>query len=177
MTWVQLAKATEGLTGSEIENAFVEALYVAFDQGKEPTDLTIADALTEFVPLLFRFTLFWEKSILIIKEVREGRIKIIEEAERWGLGLERRMLRRTPMRLGDEPLRRKEWNSEQEGLFAAVRWQAQTHLRRTLGAFDGQLQDQQSLVQAVVVELRRPAQRFGDEAVSDFKLFEDGKVQ
>ena len=127
--------------------------------------------------LLFRFTLFWEKSILIIKEVREGRIKIIEEAERWGLGLERRMLRRTPMRLGDEPLRRKEWNSEQEGLFATVRWQAQTHLRRTLGAFDGQLQDQQSLVQAVVVELRRPAQRFGDEAVSDFKLFEDGKVQ
>ena len=53
---VQLAKATEGLTGSEIENAFVEALYVAFDSGgdageKEPTDLDIAGVLTEFVPL------------------------------------------------------------------------------------------------------------------------------
>ena len=48
---VQLAKVTEGLTGSEIENAFVEALYVAFDQGKEPTDLDIAGVLTEFVPL------------------------------------------------------------------------------------------------------------------------------
>ena len=31
---------TEGLTGSEIENAFVEALYLAFDAGeREPTDL------------------------------------------------------------------------------------------------------------------------------------------
>jgi len=51
-----LAKATEGLTGSEIENAFVEALYLAFDSGgeagdKEPTDLDIAGVLTEFVPL------------------------------------------------------------------------------------------------------------------------------
>ena len=48
---VQLAKATEGLTGSEIENAFVEALYMAFDAEKEPTDLDIARVLTEFVPL------------------------------------------------------------------------------------------------------------------------------
>ena len=49
---VQLARATEGLTGSEIENAFVEALYLAFDAGeKEPTDLDIAGVLNEFVPL------------------------------------------------------------------------------------------------------------------------------
>jgi SpoVK/Ycf46/Vps4 family AAA+-type ATPase len=53
---VQLARATEGLTGSEIENAFVEALYLAFDSGgdageKEPTDLDIAGVLNEFVPL------------------------------------------------------------------------------------------------------------------------------
>jgi SpoVK/Ycf46/Vps4 family AAA+-type ATPase len=53
---VQLAKATEGLTGSEIENVFIEALYLAFDSGgeaggKEPTDLDIASVLTEFVPL------------------------------------------------------------------------------------------------------------------------------
>jgi SpoVK/Ycf46/Vps4 family AAA+-type ATPase len=48
---VQLAKATEGLTGSEIENVFIEALYVAFDAEKEPSDLTIAQVLTEFVPL------------------------------------------------------------------------------------------------------------------------------
>ena len=49
---VQLSRATEGLTGSEIENAFVEALYLAFDAGeKEPTDLDIAGVLNEFVPL------------------------------------------------------------------------------------------------------------------------------
>jgi SpoVK/Ycf46/Vps4 family AAA+-type ATPase len=48
---VQLARATDGLTGSEIESAFTEALYSAFDEAKEPTDLTIAQVLTEFVPL------------------------------------------------------------------------------------------------------------------------------
>ena len=48
---VQLAKATEGLTGSEIENVFIEALYLAFDTDKEPTDLDIARVLTDFVPL------------------------------------------------------------------------------------------------------------------------------
>jgi SpoVK/Ycf46/Vps4 family AAA+-type ATPase len=48
---VQLSRATEGLTGSEIEQVFVEALYMAFDSEKEPTDLDIAGVLTEFVPL------------------------------------------------------------------------------------------------------------------------------
>jgi ATP-dependent 26S proteasome regulatory subunit len=47
----QLAKATDGFTGSEIEQVFVEALYRAFDLGEEPIDLTIGLALTEFVPL------------------------------------------------------------------------------------------------------------------------------
>ena len=46
-----LAKATEGLTGSEIEQVFVEALFCGFDQGKEPTDFSIAQVLTEYVPL------------------------------------------------------------------------------------------------------------------------------
>ena len=48
---VQLAKATEGLTGSEIEGVFVDALYRAFALDREPTDLTIDEVLTEFVPL------------------------------------------------------------------------------------------------------------------------------
>jgi SpoVK/Ycf46/Vps4 family AAA+-type ATPase len=48
---VQLGKATEGLTGSEIEAVFVDALYRAFDEEQEPTDLTIAEVLTDFVPL------------------------------------------------------------------------------------------------------------------------------
>ena len=41
---VQLAKATEGLTGSEIENAFVEALYLAFDSGGERAAEPVATA-------------------------------------------------------------------------------------------------------------------------------------
>jgi ATP-dependent 26S proteasome regulatory subunit len=48
---VQLAKATEGLTGSEIEAVFTEALHDAFDADGEPTDLSIASVLTTFVPL------------------------------------------------------------------------------------------------------------------------------
>lgn len=48
---VALAKATEGLTGSEIEQGFVESLFSGFDQNKEPTDFSIAQVLTEFVPL------------------------------------------------------------------------------------------------------------------------------
>jgi SpoVK/Ycf46/Vps4 family AAA+-type ATPase len=46
-----LARATEGLTGSEIEQVFVEAMFCGFDQEKEPTDFSIAQVLTEFVPL------------------------------------------------------------------------------------------------------------------------------
>ena len=41
----------DGLTGSEIEQVFVDALFAAFDQEKEPTDLTIAQVLVDFVPL------------------------------------------------------------------------------------------------------------------------------
>ena len=48
---MQLARATDGLTGSEIENVFVEAMFKAFEIGKEPNDLTVAQVLTEFVPL------------------------------------------------------------------------------------------------------------------------------
>ncbi len=48
---VQLAKVTDGLTGSEIEQAFVEALYAAFDEDAEPTDLTVATVLNDLVPL------------------------------------------------------------------------------------------------------------------------------
>jgi SpoVK/Ycf46/Vps4 family AAA+-type ATPase len=48
---VQFARATEGLTGSEIESVFADALYPAFDGNREPTDLDVAQILTEFVPL------------------------------------------------------------------------------------------------------------------------------
>jgi len=48
---IQVARVTEGLTGSEIESVFSDALYLAFDSNREPTDLDIAQVLVEFVPL------------------------------------------------------------------------------------------------------------------------------
>jgi ATP-dependent 26S proteasome regulatory subunit len=47
----QMAKATDGYTGAEIEQVFVEALYHAFEHEKEPTDLTLGEVLVDFVPL------------------------------------------------------------------------------------------------------------------------------
>jgi hypothetical protein len=51
---LQLARATDGYTGSEIEAAFVESMFAAFEREQEPTDLTISQVLTDFVPL------FWQ---------------------------------------------------------------------------------------------------------------------
>jgi len=48
---VQLARATDGLTGSEIESVFADSLYLAFDSDREPADLDVARILSEFVPL------------------------------------------------------------------------------------------------------------------------------
>jgi ATP-dependent 26S proteasome regulatory subunit len=48
---VQLAKATDGLTGSEIEQLFIDALHEAFSRRTEPTDLSIAMLLNDLVPL------------------------------------------------------------------------------------------------------------------------------
>ena len=47
----QLAKSTDGLTGAEIEQAFVDALYAAFGTGKEPTNVTVNTVLEDLVPL------------------------------------------------------------------------------------------------------------------------------
>jgi AAA+ superfamily predicted ATPase len=46
-----LAQATEGLTGSEIEQAFLDALYDAFSRREEPNDLSITLQLSDLVPL------------------------------------------------------------------------------------------------------------------------------
>jgi SpoVK/Ycf46/Vps4 family AAA+-type ATPase len=81
---VQLAKATEGLTGSEIESAFVEALYMAFDGGKEPTDLDIAQVLVEFVPL----SKLMAEQITGLRQWAKGRARLATS-----LGVERRLRR------------------------------------------------------------------------------------
>ena len=46
-----LSHATERFTGAEIEQAFIEALHLAFDEGGEPGELTVGPALIEIVPL------------------------------------------------------------------------------------------------------------------------------
>ena len=46
---VQLARSSDGLTGSETEGVFIEALYAAFDEESEPADFTIAQVLTELL--------------------------------------------------------------------------------------------------------------------------------
>jgi SpoVK/Ycf46/Vps4 family AAA+-type ATPase len=48
---IQLARATDGLTGSEIEQLFIDALHEAFSRRTEPTDLSIAMLLNDLVPL------------------------------------------------------------------------------------------------------------------------------
>jgi AAA+ superfamily predicted ATPase len=47
----ELVKTSEGFTGSEIEQAFIEALFLGFSQGQEPTDKTVIEALANSVPL------------------------------------------------------------------------------------------------------------------------------
>jgi SpoVK/Ycf46/Vps4 family AAA+-type ATPase len=48
---IQLARASDGFTGGEIEAAFSESLYAAFAENDEPNDLAVAQALASFVPL------------------------------------------------------------------------------------------------------------------------------
>ena len=47
----QLARASDGLTGAEIEAVFNEAMFVGFERSKEPADLDIAGVLSGFAPL------------------------------------------------------------------------------------------------------------------------------
>ncbi len=47
----RLAKATNGLTGSEVEQLFVDSLYDGFSRREEPSDLTVTMQLNETVPL------------------------------------------------------------------------------------------------------------------------------
>lgn len=48
---VGVGLATDGLTGSEIEQAFIDALYAAFAEGREPSILTVSLVLNDLVPL------------------------------------------------------------------------------------------------------------------------------
>lgn len=47
----RLAELSEGWTGAEIEQAFIDALYAGFAAGNEPTDLTISMVMENLAPL------------------------------------------------------------------------------------------------------------------------------
>lgn len=46
-----LVRQTDGFTGSEIEQAFIDALYAAYDAGREVGQEDVAEALRRSVPL------------------------------------------------------------------------------------------------------------------------------
>ena len=80
---VQLARATDGLTGSEIESVFADALYLAFDSNREPVDLDVARILTEFVPL----SKLRAEQIGGLKNWARGRARLATSFEREKRGL------------------------------------------------------------------------------------------
>ena len=78
-----LARASEGLTGAEIEQAFVDALYAAFAEHKEPTTLTCSMVLGELVPL----SQLMGEQIKALREWSRGRARLatsrpVESTER-----------------------------------------------------------------------------------------------
>ena len=61
-------------------------------------------------------------------------------------------------------------------LFSIPGRQAEAESWRAARPLNGQVQDEQGLVQAAVVELRRPAQHGGDELVGPLELVQDGRL-
>jgi AAA+ superfamily predicted ATPase len=79
---VQLARATDGLTGSEIEQLFIDSLHEAFSRRSEPTDLSIALLLNDLVPL----SKLMNEQIDALRKWARGRARraTAHEAERSG---------------------------------------------------------------------------------------------
>ncbi len=82
---VQLARVTDGLTGSEIENVFIDALFTGFEMNQEPTDLTVAKVLTEFVPL----SKLMAEQITGLRNWAKGRARLATSTQEGGGGLRR----------------------------------------------------------------------------------------
>lgn len=69
---IQLARATEGWTGSEIEQAFTDGLYQAFGRREEPTDLSVMMQLGELVPL----SRLMAEQITALRDWAKGRARL-----------------------------------------------------------------------------------------------------
>ena len=73
----QLARAADGLTGSEIEQLFIDALHEAFSRRQEPTDLSIAMLLNELVSL----SRLMAEQIDALRKWAKGRARLATKVE------------------------------------------------------------------------------------------------
>ena len=73
----QLSRITDGLTGSEIEAVFTEALYTAFASNREPSDLDIASIMNEFTSLAETMA----ESIKALRTWARGRARLATKRE------------------------------------------------------------------------------------------------
>ena len=64
-------------TGAEIEQTFIDALYAAFAESKEPTDLTVSMVLNDLVPL----SKLMAEQITALRQWAEGRARLATSQE------------------------------------------------------------------------------------------------
>ena len=72
----QLARASAEFTGAEIEAVYLAAMFAGFERQKEPTDLDIAVALNETVPL----SRLMAEQIAALKQWAKGRARSATQA-------------------------------------------------------------------------------------------------
>ncbi len=75
---VELAKATEGFSGAELEQAVVSALYAAFAAGVELSDAHLLDEVRATRPL----SVLMREQVVALREWAEGRCVPADEAPR-----------------------------------------------------------------------------------------------
>ena len=68
---IALAKASEEFTGAEIDAVFVDALFDAFLENREPTDLDLVNAMARMVPL----SKLMDRQIAALKQWAKGRAR------------------------------------------------------------------------------------------------------
>jgi SpoVK/Ycf46/Vps4 family AAA+-type ATPase len=66
-----LAKATEGFTGAEIEQVFIDAMYAGFGSRSEPTDVLLATLLVDYTPLAATMS----EEIKALRAWAQGRVR------------------------------------------------------------------------------------------------------
>ena len=89
-----LANASDRMTGSEIEQAFVEAVYAGFADAKEPDDATVNAVLRNTVPLAATMA----EKVEALRKWAHGRARLATSAEGGATGSKGRKLTAMPGR-------------------------------------------------------------------------------